>query len=650
MASVSDITTSVEIPYFSKIINSHHHDLEGIYIAFIDNIDKKEIKYSEFITFSQINILWPPKLETDETLKKTNKFKIYEKIMDEKIIDEKILEIQLNKYESRFFDIMATTIDDFSHKFNETYTLRIKNVSSSTLKFIKKNIITNNSTNVMNGGKPVSSYYQENEAFRSIIVYKYIDPVIRMCCEYLILLDKYFENTAKLQEFRTKGSNEIDETKFDELILHIRNKPGIKLPDAPREGVECVFGIGRIDCCSQILHKPDRNLRIMMELFNLGHYNHMKSQNNYKNTPFKTYETFSLPEPEELLIDEHTGNQDIILLVKIMQKAINAIISASGRVEGAPVTKQRNVVYPKIHLLEILDKHNTTWILRSERFHLSKSPCVHNGLKNLGKIDYFLKYLKIWLPGTQLEFAAVSWLHTIGHALDRLYCGHTTHEKLPHLQNSDTLVEIKSSFKVFMEMKSHSGEHHICGIIPCNHQNNNCVDLFFYICMNDFMSIENKLKVIHIYDTVLFNEIRNKAIEINGSNYFTLLDETTFADDITFERVSETSISDDEDEVEPGSAPISALVSSDLSGDTLTREIKLIIHCIKMHFDKRAQQNRKLQSCFPFFDVDVSYIYYEHSDDMEIKAECNIKKTGYSCLPTNFKKRDIQGFIREYPR
>ena len=61
MASISEPKTSIEIPYFTNLINSHHHDLEGIYLATIDNTDdKKQIKYSEFITFSQIQILWPP--------------------------------------------------------------------------------------------------------------------------------------------------------------------------------------------------------------------------------------------------------------------------------------------------------------------------------------------------------------------------------------------------------------------------------------------------------------------------------------------------------------------------------------------------------------------------------------------------------------
>jgi len=687
---MSELKTSIEIPYFTNIINSHHHELEGIYLAYIDNtISNKEIKYSEFITFSQIQILWPP---TPETKENENKFKIYKKNKKD------ILEIHLNKYESRFFDVMATTMNDFSYNINETYTFRIKNVSRSTLQIIEKNIITDNVSKEINGGRPIETYYRVDELSESIILYKYIDPVIRMCCEYIILLDKYFNDPAKLQEFKIPGSNELDETKFQELILHIRKEPNTKFHDAPREGAVCEFGLGRIDCCSEIMHKIARNLNIHMDLFNLHNYNDMKSQRKYTSTPFKTYETFSLPEPEKLLLSQYISNPDIVLLVKIMQKAINEIILASGRVEGAPVPQQKNVTYPKIHLLEILDPDNTTWILRSERFHLSKSPCVHNGLKNLGKIDYFLKYLKLWTTGTQLEFAAVSWLHTIGHALDRLYCGHTEHKKVPQLINTNTLEHIKSSFCVFMKLKLNTGEQYICGIIPCDPTYAHCVDLFFYICMNDFMSIENKLRAIHRNDVPLFDVILANCKHINTTDYFSKLNEMTLSDDLSFETESETSLlddeddEDDEDEVDPSSALVSVSTGSDSSSelvslvtgseasselvslatgsdssselvnlvtgseassglrdDTVTMNIKLIIHCIKMHFDKRTGKNRKLQSCFPFYNVDFSYVSDEGSDNIKINSNCNIKIESYGCLKEPFNQRQIQNFLRDYP-
>ena len=650
MASVSEPITSFETPYFTKIINAHHHNLEGIYLATIDNTnDKKQIKYSEFITFSQIQILWPPKLETKEN---QNKFKIYTNQKNKK----KILEIHLNKYESRFFDVMAATMNDFSYNINETYTFRIKNVSESTLQMIeKKNKITNNLPEIIKGGRPLESYYSEDIGFPSIILYKYIDPVIRMCCEYIILLDNYFKNPAKLEEFRKTGSNELDEILFKKLILHIKEKKDAQFPHAPREGDVCEFGLGRIDCCSEIMHKLARTLNINIDLFNLHKYNVMKVNRAYKSTPFKTYDTFNLPEPEELLLPEYKSNHHTVLLVKIMQKAINEIISVSGRVEGAPVPQQKNVTYPKIHLFEILDQENTTWILRSERFHLSKSPCVHNGLKNLGKIDYFLKYLKLWTTGTQLEFAAVSWLHTIGHALDRLYCGHTEHKKVPGLKNTATLVHIKNSFRVFMEMKLNAGDKPICGIIPCNHLNDNCVDLFFYICMNDFMSIENKLRTIHRNDVPLFTEILANCNSINTTRYFSKLDEITLADDLSFETESDTSLLDDEDSVDPSSALVSASTESEassaLSDDPPTSNIKLIIDCIKMHFDKRGPENRKLQSCFPFYNVDFSYDDDTHiMGNIIINGNCNIKSVSYGCLDTSFNKREIQNFLREYPQ
>jgi hypothetical protein len=194
-----------------------------------------------------------------------------------------------------------------------------------------------------------------------------------------------------------------------------------------------------------------------------------------------------LPEPHLLLNLPH-NNQDNILKVKILQYVINKIIDFAGHNEGPALTGQRND-YPSIHLLEVLDPNNNTWIMRSEHFHLSRSPCVHNGLAYIGKINHFLKYLNLWPDGTELRFEAVTWLHTIAHSLDGLYCG-----KNLNLGSGNQYVFDRILFYFGIFLGNMTNGFPICGVIPKTGQKNkNYIQLFFYICMNDMNSIQRKL-------------------------------------------------------------------------------------------------------------------------------------------------------------
>ena len=648
----SALAISDTLPYYEKVISSHHHELEGIFLGFIDYTNKT-IEYSELITVSNIKMIVPPlpvkKLNANE-----NTFIIN---------SDNSIGLHLTEHESRFFDIIAETNPRFWVDVYNSYTLQISGVSNKTIKNIKKYLYdkkrkseTYESTLTLNGGMDqINQYYQENNQFDSIITYKYVDPVIRMVCEYMILLDDYFRKPNELEKFRI-GTNNVNDELFKHLITFIRkqNKDGEPtFPIAPLEGERCTFGVGRIDCCSEILTNLRREMRIKIELFNLTQYIHLIANPKYINSPFHTLTNMKLPNAEDLLYNK--DDLDNILLVKIMQKAIDEIIIASGRVEGSIVHGQSNIIYPKIHLLEVLDQSNTTWILRSERFHLSKSPCVHNGFKNLGKIDHFLKYLKICNTGNQLKFAHVSWLHTIGHTLDRLYCAHIGHDDLK-LINPVMFQQIKKSFRIFMQLKSEHNENLICDVIPNDFRNVHYVDLFYYICMNDFESIEKKLIFLYSNHRVSFDCIYQNAQALTIDDYNRVIQDG-IARDFEYEQLSESSIDEDEsvsvvpaesvsvvpDEsvsVVPAESRFGHAAESRLERDSIT----LIISSIKAHFNQSKPDGRKIQSCFPFFNIDFSYTYDQDKNMLNVTPGCNIK-VKYNCKQV-FNKEE-QTFLRE---
>ena len=508
------------LSHYEKIIESHHHDLEGIYLGFIDK-ELKKIKYTELIPISNINL----KINDDESKKKP-------KLLFDK---KKDLSINLNLDESRYFDLMTATIEDFKKQYDTTYTLQIKDMLENDITYIKEYLKeTENKLHLKKSDKPNLQETdphnsQETDPHKSqetdtpnttvdkinsieynrsiisslhggehhpydnslIFIYKYIDPVIRMCCEYMILFDRFIKkNSNYLKLFIDEKTGKIDESKITCWLGFVwEENKGV--PPEGTEGSICVFGVGKIDCCSNTLKNENLNtLSIKHELFHLERYNQIIKMHTYNNYPFNNPKTLGLKSAENYL--KINDDKDKILSIKIMQIIINKIIEKSGRAEGAKVGGQTKP-YPNIHLLEVLDPENKIWILRSERFHISKSPCVHNGLKNITTNDHFLKYLGLWKRREQLEFPAVSLLHTIGHALDRLYCGHKGHALL-QLDTNYIFNYMKYCFKYLMELKVLQGDKPIFGFIPLDITNNNYVDLFYYICMSDFVSIENKLK------------------------------------------------------------------------------------------------------------------------------------------------------------
>ena len=102
-----------KLPYYERIIKSHHHELEGIYLAFIVN-KTKNIEYSEFIPFNKIEMIMPPEKNN------YSEDNIYE------ILDYNTLKIKLSICESRNFDIINELIS-IESKHEDSYTLLINN-------------------------------------------------------------------------------------------------------------------------------------------------------------------------------------------------------------------------------------------------------------------------------------------------------------------------------------------------------------------------------------------------------------------------------------------------------------------------------------------------------------------------------------------
>jgi hypothetical protein len=223
-------------------------------------------------------------------------------------------------------------------------------------------------------------------------------------------------------------------------------------------------------------------LSFKLDMFNLSQYDLIKQNPQYYNHPFSSMVKLGLASPDTLL-NGTNNNPDNILKVKILQYTLNHIVQLEGRSKS----------YPKIHLLELLDPNNNIWLMRSEHFHLSKSPCVHNGLKSKLKINAFLKYLNLWQTGGSCKFEAVTWIHTIGHQLDKLYCGQHIANVIPGVTREQVFKKILSYFEIFigiMEQRNFP----ICGVIPYNNRSQpNYVELFYYICNNDLNAIKRKL-------------------------------------------------------------------------------------------------------------------------------------------------------------
>jgi len=536
-----------KLPYYEKIIQSHYHEFEGIYLAFI-NYKTNSLEYSEFISTNKIKMIMPPENTTDTV---HNTFEI---------IDSNTVQVKLNKAESRYFDYNNNLPDN--DKGKEYYTLILHNLKEDTvyqiqnvIKLIKKTETDSEETdseetdseetdseetdkektvkeenkykdtiNIQNGGR----YFNLRRHYDLTIVYKVYEPIILNVCKYVALFDddmsdRFFMNgRVNIRGIPQPG---VVKGQLSSNMLLVRLSNGslgsIHIADLqPIDNPWDIFinSTGDVDeiilsnwmvnrddnvnddnikmCCYSILdHTINQYISIQFNMFDLTEYNIKKTDNRYFDRPFNSMDALNLPPAHTLLQSPHNTLENI-QKVKIMQAIINKIISKDNQPSGRPMSRvsEQDTNYPNIHLLELLDPNNNVWIMRSEHYHLSKSPCVHNGLAFKGKINYFLKYLNLWPPNELVSFEGVTWLHNIAHALDRLYCGTPAIEIMSDGQAKTYMFnKILYYFNIFIRRMS---QRHfpICGIIPYrNRERQNYTELFFYICINDMNSIRRKL-------------------------------------------------------------------------------------------------------------------------------------------------------------
>ena len=446
--------------YYQKVLRTHEHILEGLY--FVDV--KDTISYSELYTVKDVLGSYP-----------TNS----------KNIDSIVLE--LSESQSRYFELIANISSEVLKTSVKQYFLVLESNSKDTGNVFLSNRMKRNNT--IKGGKRKRStrrkIFQKGGRvnYDGIIIYKYIDPVIRMCCEYVILLDNHFkDNPAHLDTMFSPDGTVLSANLDTFLDTYWKHGGG--------ESTICKFGFGLTNCCTEILrydYMP--TLSLQLNHYNLDKYKEIASSQKYIIRPMKTmFDPLFNLEPASLLLK--TENPYKIKLTKIMQATIDKIIERSGNREGSgEPAPGPNVTYPPIHLLEVLDIRNKTWTVRSEIYHLSKSPCVHNGIQFMARVYYFLKYFGLHRDGTPVEFASISWLHTIGHALDRLYCGHSF--IVDHDTRLDILRQIKNSFQTFLSQTGDSDV--ILNFFKNPFFKEAQVDLFYFMCVNDLESLKNVL-------------------------------------------------------------------------------------------------------------------------------------------------------------
>ena len=269
-----------------------------------------------------------------------------------------------------------------------------------------------------------------------------------MVCEYLMLLDRHFTKIVdgrkiiKLEQIdkyiqtgyikhpvrptdyifklKTASPNVYVNGKNEDNLFYNMIKSDYLKDGSREEGSICKFGIGRTDCCSRILREDNlQSMFLKYNMFNLHAYSLMKQRAEYINyTDMATDASYKqiFDNPENLYTkktDDEIYTMKFIFLCNI---TIKYIIAKSGRAEGGSKTDVLGP-YPPISIIEVLDPDNMVWIVRSERFHLSKSPCVHLGLKNKNITDKLAQFFNL----VNGDYRTNVWFHSIAHAVDRLF-------------------------------------------------------------------------------------------------------------------------------------------------------------------------------------------------------------------------------------
>jgi len=370
-----------------------------------------------------------------------------------------------------------------------------------------------------------------------VLVYKYQDPVVRMVCEYMMLLCKMFyddppedaptidsiydylqeykalqasiasKNGISLMEQKYKYDYEYVKNNFWKFVRDVfmrvtrvlnprKNTEPMRLSKEKigyQEGTYCVFGLGKTNCCEESLKTYiDGNPRFQ-NIFTTKVYNDMKKTHEYQkyeNMEPRFQELFDKP---EIFLTDKT-NISLMKFIAIYQEVINMIIIQSGRAEGK--SGGPFLPYPPISVLEVFDQINVAdvstyvWIIRSERFHLSKSPCVHLGLQLDDITDKLTSFF--CLPSS---YETTVILHSIGHCLDRLYCGQSFNESSRNYnqQNEIILTQILDCFDIFLNhMKKQTADYRDENFQKLNIQNLT-TELLYFISIQDTDSLISEL-------------------------------------------------------------------------------------------------------------------------------------------------------------
>jgi hypothetical protein len=457
--------------------------IEGIFFG--KDIDNRLISNNYFIRLDNIpEIVTDPILKQKIlSFQDLTKRTIIQYMDDLAMAKKGILENKKYKVDSEvvdmFFDDIKFNIDDDEsgpNMYMELSNNDPKNPGKSISNILG---IPNNkdlTKKTMGGALSLANEYDEDSDIKAIISYEYQDPVVRMTCDYFNIFTYWFITILNDHDNSISYKHElIDifeltdvhlETIFakinspnccgltDELALLCRAEDNdIKIADEGKFGGICKFGIGSVDCCHKV-NTIDIFMYVCKLLLNkLGIIDLepviLQTINKWlisKETNFELLET---------MIQEHTEhtqdskiNQFIIQIKKYkdyIQKLIELIIIKSGRSEGIlprmpPASPDKNLTmleinekmvddslymnkisYPSITFFDVLyTEYDYSWIIRCETFHLSRSPCVHNGLRG----DNIAIDLCVALNLDPNRYASHVLLHTIAHAVDRLYCKH----------------------------------------------------------------------------------------------------------------------------------------------------------------------------------------------------------------------------------
>jgi len=514
-------------PYYDNYINGHTHALEEIFFM---KLNGSEICYSDSYYYAELIVIEKSHKYANEKTIIENMNSRLDHLHSEEYIN---IKRKINNIRDPIY-LRDKVLMLLSENSSKNLCLRNINNACSIItrdkeyNFIAKSVEYDEkfSYAFICNSHPNSGCFSISDSLldTSAIIYKYQDPVVRMVCEYIILLNDEFVvngklNKDKINEYYNYLKEEKEKREPGEFWKWIRTHFIGKESTSENsvtgsiEGQYCKFGYGFFNCCSDTLRTQKLDsMYLKLDMFDLTIYDELKEEDLYK----KFYDLYNrnrddlhndqveymdktlsivgmkynsvLTHPE--IYVKFIEDQELIKkYVAICQETINIIMASSGRAEGK-VVGVKNLMYPQISLLEVIDKKNMTWIVRSERFHLSKSPCVHFGLKDYDITDKLINLYN--LPSNNYKSNVI--LHSIGHALDRLYCGHAHITVKYKEKNQVVFDQIIDIFKIIVQSIKLKYKLDITYLFTTEYLKyinikNLTTDALYYISINDIKSL-----------------------------------------------------------------------------------------------------------------------------------------------------------------